>query len=201
MTLPPPLERRFYEPDAARVAPALLGHFLLVGSGEEVCGGIIVETEAYLADDPASHGYRRETARNRSMYGPAGHAYVYFIYGNHHCFNVVCRDAGIAEAVLVRAIAPVFGVEPMRRRRGGLNDRQLTNGPGKLCAALDIDRRHDGVDLCEPEALVRVAWNAEAKSVRRRLAPRVTGPRVGITKAAGQPLRFRLSGSPHCSRG
>jgi len=193
------MERRFFEPDAAQVAAALLGHYLVVGHGDSLRGGLIVETEAYRVDDPASHGFRGETARNRSMFGEPGTAYVYFIYGNHHCVNVVCRERGLAEAVLIRALAPRFGMEAMRRCRRGLPDRQWTSGPGKLCAALGIDRSHDGLDLCDSTSAVRLARHPNVAEARREQGPIVSGPRVGISKAATWPLRFRLAGSVFCS--
>ena len=127
----------------------MLGHWLIRRTAEGFCGGPIVETEAYLQDDPASHGFAGETARNRAMYGPPGRAYVYFIYGNHFCVNAVCRRAGLAEAVLIRAVEAQFGLDILRRNRPGRADLQLTNGPGKLCAALDIRRELDGADLCD----------------------------------------------------
>src|SRR5678816_1353713 len=115
---PVPLPASFYDPSAELVAPRLLGHFLLRRNANGTwAGGPIVEAEAYLANDPACHGFRRETARNRSMYGPPGRAYVYFIYGNYFCFNAVCAHAGMAEAVLVRAIEPTFGEEWMQKNR------------------------------------------------------------------------------------
>ena len=113
-----PLPSAFFVPSAGIVAPRLLGHFLLRRTPDDSwAGGAIVETEAYLADDPACHGFRGETARNRSMFGPPGRAYVYFIYGNYFCCNAVCAAPGVGEAVLIRAIEPTFGVEWMQQNR------------------------------------------------------------------------------------
>src|SRR6266487_4157869 len=124
-----PLARECYEPSAEFVAPRLLGHWIVRRTPEGASGGIIVETEAYLAHDPACHGYKRETPRNRTMYGPPGRAYVYFIYGNHWCFTAVCRTAGVAEAVLVRAIEASSRVAWLRARRRGARRQELTNCP------------------------------------------------------------------------
>ena len=126
---------------------------------------LIVETEAYVIDDPACHGYGGESARNRSMYGPPGHAYVYFIYGVYWCVNAVCRPKGIAEAVLIRAVEPVAGIDLMRAQRPVAHDKQLTNGPGKLCTALEIDRALDGADLCNAQSPLWVARNPEHKKL------------------------------------
>jgi DNA-3-methyladenine glycosylase len=194
------LTRDFYEPNAARVARALLGHYLLRRTESEILGGIIVETEAYLADDPACHGFRGETRRNRAMFGPPGHAYVYFIYGNHFCFNTVCSPPGVAEAVLVRAIEPLYGLESMQAARNGLEVKNLTNGPGKLCAALTISREHDHTDLCDTRSPVFIAWNPAAKSERARHGPIKETGRIGLSKAADRLLRFYLSGSAYVSR-
>ena len=195
-----PLPASFYEPSASEVAPLLLGHSLMRRTAQGICGGIIVETEAYLADDPACHGYRRETPRNRSMYGPPGRAYVYFIYGNHYCFNAVCRAAGIAEAVLVRAIEPWLGEDGMRQRRPVSGAVDLTNGPAKCCEALGIDRDLDGADLCDGRARIWIARNPGWASVRARQGPIRATTRVGITRAADWPLRFYLAGSRFVSR-
>ncbi len=144
-----PLPRSIFAPSARVVARRLLGHWLVRRTPAGFCGGPIVETEAYLHDDPACHAFGGETARNRVMFGPPGRAYVYFIYGNHFCVNAVCRGAGKAEAVLIRAVEAQFGLEILRQNRPGHADLQLTNGPGKLCAALAIGRELDGADLCD----------------------------------------------------
>jgi DNA-3-methyladenine glycosylase len=195
-----PLPRSFYEPTADVVAPKLLGQLLVRNTPAGPCGGSIVEVEAYLTDDPAAHSFNGETARNRVMWGPPGHGYVYFIYGNHWCFNAVCRPEGTAEAVLVRALEPTIGLEQMRSRREVRVARELTNGPGKLCEAMDIDRSFDGVDLCDEKSPLYIARNPALKSFLRERGPLVTTTRVGIVKAATLPLRFYLGGSLFVSR-
>jgi DNA-3-methyladenine glycosylase len=195
-----PLPKKFFAPSATVVARRLLGHYLVRRVKGGFAGGMIVEAEAYLANDPACHGFKRETPRNRSMYGPPGRAYVYFIYGNHHCFNAVCGLVGVPEAVLIRAIEPVFGIEWMRGRRDGIELPRLTNGPGKLCAALEIGRELDGVDLCRPDAAVFIAGNPKVARVRRTLGPVQVTPRIGLSLAAELPLRFLLPGSASVSR-
>lgn len=195
-----PLPRSFYQPSAERVAARLLGHWLLRKLPEGLCGGPIVETEAYLADDPASHGYGRETARNQAMYGPPGRAYVYLIYGFHHCVNAVCHEEGRAEAVLIRAIEAQFGDEVMRRHRPTATTVALTNGPGKLCAALSITRKLDHADLCDTNSALIIAENPDVATFRRRRGPVAISARIGITRAADLPLRFYLRKSEYVSR-
>jgi DNA-3-methyladenine glycosylase len=195
-----PLLRSFYEPSAKVVAPLLLGHFLVRNTPMGPAGGPIVETEAYLIDDPACHAARGLTPRNRVMFGPPGHGYVYLIYGFHFCVNAVCRPAGVAEAVLVRAIEPAFGEEFMRHQRPVDKLRDLTNGPGKLCEALHIDRGLDGVDLCNPKATLWVAENPNVEEFRKRHGPIITTTRIGITRAAALPLRYYLQGSDYVSK-
>ena len=169
------------------VARELIGVELLVNG----VGGTIVEVEAYSPEDPASHGYGGRTARNGSMFGPPGHAYVYRSYGIHWCLNVVCGEEGVASAALIRALAPTRGVEEMRSRRRVDDDRLLCSGPGRLCQALGITREHDGLALDRPPFEVRP----------RRDAPEVVvGPRIGITKAVERPWRYGLAGSPFLSR-
>ena len=156
--------------------------------------GVIVETEAYGgAGDPASHAYRGRTPRNAVMFGPPGHAYVYFTYGMHHCFNVVCGRRGEPAAVLVRALEPVAGLEPMRERRALADVRRLARGPGSLARALGLDRRHDGLDLTRAPL-----WVADLPA-RRRGRSVARGPRVGIRVAAERPWRYWLAGSAFVS--
>lgn len=190
----------FFLPSAEVVAPRLIGHWLLRKTEEGYCGGAIVETEAYLAADPASHSFRGRTERNREMWGPPGRAYVYFIYGNHFCVNAVCCPEGVAEAVLIRAIEPWFGVGSLARNRPGHSLENLTNGPGKLCAALGITRAQDGVDLCDVQSPLVIAKNPEADLLIQTRGPIIAAPRIGITKAAELPLRFYLDKSPSVSR-
>jgi DNA-3-methyladenine glycosylase len=196
-----PLPASFYEPSAELVAPRLLGHFLLRRTPDGAwSGGAIVETEAYLANDPACHGFRRETTRNRSMYGPPGRAYVYFIYGNYFCFNAVCSRTGVAEAVLIRAIEPTFGEEWMLKNRPVTKRRDLTSGPSKLCLALDIEREFDGVDICSLKSDLIIAENFELKKLLKERGPIVTTTRIGLSVAEHMPLRYYLDRSEFVSR-
>jgi DNA-3-methyladenine glycosylase len=194
-----PLPRSFFEPSAEFVAPALLGHWLLRRTPQGWCGGPIVETEAYLRDDPACHGARGQTTRNQVMFGPPGYSYVYFIYGCHFCVNAVCGPAGTAEAVLIRAIEPQLGELQMRRRRPATRPQHLTNGPAKLCQALAIDRGLDGADLCNPDSPLLIGGNPAPDQWRHDHGPVVTTTRIGITKAASSLLRFYFQRSPFVS--
>jgi len=194
------LPQSFYRPSATVVARALLGHLLIRNTAEGICGGPIVETEAYLTEDPACHGFGRQTPRNRVMYGPPGRAYVYFIYGNHWCFNTVCQPTGIAEAVLIRAIEPLYGKELMMAARSVDSEIQLSNGPGKFCQALKIGREIDGADLSSPASPVYIARNPRLKQFLKERSPTITTTRIGIKKAAGLPLRFYLAGSGFISK-
>jgi len=182
------------------VAPRLLGHWLIRNTPKGPCGGPIVETEAYLMDDPACHGAPGLTRRNRVMFGLPGHGYVYLIYGAHYCVNAVCMPEGVAEAVLIRAIEPVFMIEAMMEERPIKYAHELTNGPAKLCQALHIDRKLDGVDLCDVRAPLFIAEDFEVRSFRKRNGPVVTTRRIGITRAAGLLLRFYLGSSEYVSR-
>jgi len=179
--------RDFFARSVHEVAPDLIGvGFLCVG-----VGGLIVEVEAYDHEDPAAHGYRGRTARNASMFGPPGHAYVYRSYGIHWCVNFVCEEAGSASAVLIRALEPTDRTELMRARRKVDDARSLCSGPGKLAQALGITGEHDGLPLDRPPF----------ELVPRKDEPElVQGPRIGISKAVEQPWRYGLAGSPFLSR-
>jgi len=194
------LPRAFYtRGDAVAVARELLGSLLVAPArGGRRVSGIIVETEAYRGpEDRASHAYGgRRTRRTETMYARGGTAYVYFVYGMYHQFNVVTGVADVPHAVLVRALEPLEGVDLMRRRRGGVALRELTSGPGKLCIALAIDRRLDGADLLRDRIWLEPG---------RRVSPAAiaAGPRVGIDYAenwAARPWRFWLRGNPFVSR-
>jgi DNA-3-methyladenine glycosylase len=181
------LPRTFFARSVHVVAPELIGATFLVHN----VGGTIVEVEAYDHEDPAAHGYRGRTARNAAMFGPPGHAYVYRSYGIHWCVNFVCEGVGIASAVLIRALMPTTGIAAMRRRRGVEAERLLCSGPGRLCQALGITREHDGLALDAPPFELRA---------RTAVPEIVVGPRIGITRAAEQPWRYGLKGSPFLSR-
>jgi DNA-3-methyladenine glycosylase len=181
------IAREFFARSVHAVAPELIGATLLVDG----VGGTIVEVEAYDHEDPAAHGYRGRTARNASMFGPPGHAYVYRSYGIHWCVNLVCEDEGVAAAVLVRALEPIRGLDVMRARRGLDQPRLLCSGPSRLCQALAITGEHDGLPLDEPPFELH----------RRDAEPEiVAGPRIGITRAADRPWRYGLAGSRYVSR-
>jgi DNA-3-methyladenine glycosylase len=181
------LSRDFFARSVHDVAPELVGCTLLVDG----VGGRIVEVEAYDADDPASHGHRGPTARNRAMFGPPGHAYVYRSYGIHWCLNLVCAEDGRPEAVLIRALEPLAGLDRMRERRGLDAERLLCSGPGRLCQALGVTGEHDGLALDRRPFELRAA--EEAADVTR-------SARIGITRAAELPWRYVLAGSPYLSR-
>lgn len=183
--------------DTRTVAKALLGQEVVrrLPTGETLAG-IIVETEAYLTDDPACHAYRGKTPRNAAMFGPPGQAYVYFTYGLHMMFNLVCAPEGIAEAVLLRALEPTEGIDIMRQNRGGMAEtRQLTNGPGKLAQALALTRLdHNQVDLTNPDGEL---------FVRPRPAlpfELVETTRIGITRGVDLPWRYYIRGNPYVSK-
>ena len=181
------LPREFFARSVHEVAPDLIGVTLLVDG----VGGTIVEVEAYDQEDPAAHSFRGKTARNASMFGPPGHAYVYRSYGIHWCLNFVCEPEEVASAVLVRALEPMRGLDEMRRRRRLEDERLLCAGPGRLCQALGITREHDGLALDEPPF----------ELLRRTEEPEIaTGPRIGITQAVDRPWRYVLAGSRYLSR-
>ena len=174
----------FYNRDTVTVAKDLLGKVLVHTTEAGAAAGVIVETEAYLQGDPACHANRGMTKRNRSMFGPPGTAYVYLIYGVHYCFNVVARAQGIGEAVLIRALRPVYGQTIMQSRRGkSIQEHKLASGPGNLTRAMGIDSHLDGVELQAGNLFV-----SEFRTYARALI--VSAPRVGISQARESLLRF-----------
>ena len=184
---PARLRRKFFDRSVHEVAPELIGATLLFNG----VGGVIVEVEAYHHTDPAAHSFGGETARNAIMFGPPGFAYVYRSYGIHWCVNFVCETEGSASAVLIRAVEPIEGLSAMRRRRGGVDDRLLCSGPGKLCEALGITGKHNGL------ALDRSPFELRARASAPEI---VVGPRIGITKAVELPWRYGLKGSRFLSK-
>lgn len=177
----------FFARDVRDVARDLLGATILVDG----VGGVIVETEAYAPDDPASHSFRGPTPRNGTMFGPPGRLYVYRSYGIHSCANVVCEADGVGAAVLLRALEPTAGIETMRARRRTDDVRLLCSGPGRLTQALGITSAHDGCAVdAAPFELVPPVGPVDV----------VSGPRVGITRGVERPWRYAISGSPYVSR-
>ena len=192
------LEQDFYRRSTLTVARELLGKRLVRVVDGQRLSGLIVEVEAYIGeDDAACHAACGRTPRNEAMYGPSGHAYVYFIYGMHHCLNVVTEETGFPAAVLIRDLEPLEGLDIMRRYRSGKPDRELTNGPAKLCQALAIEMGFNGVDLCTGEVL----FIEEGQMVAQEEVG--TSPRIGIKAnelAMSVPWRFYLQGNAFVSR-
>ncbi len=187
--------RELFLSDTRSVARRLLGALLVHDDPTGRVAGRIVEVEAYLSqEDPASHSRPGRTARNASMFLAPGHAYVYRIYGLHHCFNVVTGPEGVGEAVLVRALEPIEGLEAMALRRGRAGARELCSGPAKLVQALGIGARHDGLDLLGGPLRIELA--ADPIAAARILS----GPRVGISRAADLHLRYAIADDPWVSR-
>ena len=196
------IERAFFDRPALEVAPEVLGTVLWHDSPEGAVAAVVVEVEAYMGPaDPASHSYRGRTARNGVMFGPPGHAYVYFTYGMHFCVNLVCEPAGKSSAVLLRAgrIVQGAGLALRRRRPDGrvLSDRELGRGPGSLCQALGIDRGLDGADACSAGSSLEVGVLAGWEPLPASAIS--TGPRVGISVAADWPWRYWVTGEPAVS--
>ncbi len=186
------LPESFYAREALVVAPDLLGKVLCHRRRGVLTAGRIVEVEAYLGcDDPASHAYRGRTPRNSAMFGPPGHAYVYFTYGNHFCMNVVTGRDGEASAVLLRALEPVDGIRAMMRRRGRKRLEDLASGPGRLTQAMRIGRSEYGLSLTREPLWIEDRGDPAGRWIRT--------PRIGIRVAADRPWRFILEASPFVS--
>ena len=185
------LPQTFFTTNADQLAPELLGCTLVHDTPEGLTEGLIVETEAYSQEDAASHSYKGETARTRAMFGPAGHAYIYFTYGMHYCFNVVSGQKGHGQGVLIRALQPITGIELMKKRRGKEND--LCNGPSKLVQAMGITKADYGKPLFGNDELF----------IKRENSPKIDiqkGPRIGITQAKDAPLRFWIKDNTYVSK-
>lgn len=199
-----PLLRRFFDRDPREVAQDLLGKLLIRRQGVRIMAGRVVETEAYMGiSDAAAHSAAGITTRNAVLFGPPGHAYVYLIYGNHFCLNVSCMPEGDAGCVLFRALEPVAGLQEMSRYRHlelppepRLKQlKALASGPGRMTQALAVSRARDnGKDMTNPKE--SDLWLADDGWKPERLA--IT-PRVGITKAMDEPLRFLIAGNPYVS--
>ncbi len=188
-----PLHRAFFARDSRVVAPELLNKVLVAGE----CSARIVEVEAYAGgEDPASHGYRGETPRTRVMFGPAGHLYVYFTYGMHWCANAVCGDVGESSAVLLRAAAPLTGLEWMRERRGpaARRERDLCSGPAKLCQAFGIDKAHDGADLVTDNSDVTIVDDGTPPPPDPGVSRR-----IGLSVGVEHEWRWYVPGDPNVS--
>lgn len=198
------LDREFFNRDPREVSRDLLGKVIVRKAGRKLLAGRIVEVEAYLgADDAAAHAAAGKTPRNTVLFGPPGHAYVYFIYGVHYCLNISCMPEGEAGCVLIRALEPLSGIAEMARARSleeldqnSVRDlRKLLSGPGKLCEALSITRPNDnGKDILSPKSDLQV--RDDGFQVEEIL----TTPRIGITKSAAMPLRYLLAGNPYVSK-
>jgi DNA-3-methyladenine glycosylase len=192
LAAPVPLERSQVPRGTIALARYLLGKVLVRGYRDRLVTGRIVETEAYLQGDPACHAFRGMTARNRSLYLDAGHAYVYLCYGTSWMLNVSSGDAGTGEGILLRAVEPLSGIERMRRGRAGVRLADIARGPGRLAAAFGIDRRHDGIDLFRRGEL----WIGSDGCEAGRIGESV---RIGLTKGADARLRYYLAGSGYLS--
>jgi DNA-3-methyladenine glycosylase len=190
------LSRSFYDRETELVSRELLGCVLEYETAAGKASGVIVETEAYLGEhDEACHAAAGRTARTAPLYGPPGIAYVYFIYGMYWCFNAVTREEGLPSAVLVRALEPLAGIHLMRERRPrAKSDRDLANGPGKLCAALGIGREANGLALQRGPLVIREGRMYADSDV-------AITPRIGINRSVDWPLRWIVKDNPHVSRG
>ena len=193
------LPQTFYEQDTITVAKKLLGCYLMHLEGEGTTLGRIVETEAYLVNDPAAHSFIGKTKRNSVLFGPVGHVYVYFIYGLHYCVNVVTGQEGAGEAVLIRALEPLRGIAVMQHRRKTEKLTLLCNGPARLTEALAITLAFNGSSLFDGPLQI---WSADSLSSSPMIgdAEIVQTTRIGIVKATELPLRFYLKGNRYISQ-
>lgn len=186
------LPKKFFDRPVEELAQALLGCELVHKTKEGTTAGIIVETESYHQTDEASHSFKYKSGRNKVMFGPSGHTYVYFTYGMHWCFNVVAEPAGIGAAVLIRALEPTQGIELMKKRRGKDDESQLCNGPAKLVQAMGISKADYGKPLYKGDSHI-----TKPKLKGFKIS---CGPRIGISKAKDTPWRFWIKDNKFVSR-
>jgi DNA-3-methyladenine glycosylase len=188
------LDIEFYLQPTLKIARELLGKVIVRKLGDKILAGKIVETEAYIGeDDPASHAFGGQTRRNKIMYLQGGHAYVYFTYGMHYCFNVVTEREGFPSAVLIRAVEPIYGIELMKKFRGVEDIYNLTNGPAKFCQAFKIDKRFNGVSLLGDEIFISRPLMEEKFEVGR-------SERIGIKSGLDKKWRFFIKDNPFVSK-
>lgn len=193
------IPQKFYLQPTELVARGLLGKLLVHETEQGTTVGRIVETEAYLANDPASHAYKGKTPHNSPMFGPPGRAYLYSIYGMHCCFNIVTNRLGCAEAVLLRALEPLDGIELMRKRRGKSDLVDLASGPAKLVQAMGLSRENNMSDITSLSLYVTDEYASFSTLSPDNFICKV-GPRVGIRHGADLPLRFSIAHNPYVSR-
>lgn len=188
------LNQDFYLKPTLEVARELLGKIIVRRLGDKILAGKIVETEAYIGEkDPACHAYGGITPRNKIMYLPGGHAYVYFTYGMHYCFNVVTEREGFPAAVLIRAVEPIVGIEIMKKFRKTSDIYNLTNGPAKFCQAFQIDKKLNGASLLDDEIFIISPTNDEKFKILKT-------PRIGIKRGLDKKWRFLIAGNPFVSK-
>lgn len=185
------IESQFFTAPTLTVASSLLGLTLVRRSLQGIRAGIIVETEAYTENDPACHANRGKTRRNAAMFGPAGTAYVYLIYGMHYCFNVVTGNEGVGEAVLIRALEPIQGLSLMKKARGTSDAKLVCSGPGRLCQALGITASDNGISLMGETIFLNMGKKPQSI---------VTTSRIGISAGQDLPYRFYIAGNKYISK-
>lgn len=183
----------FFAQDALKLAKELIGHRLVHETPDGTTSGMIVETECYSQEDAASHSYTGETPRTKVMFGPGGYAYIYFTYGMHYCFNVSAGNPGVGQAVLIRALEPVDGIELMQQRRNKEKIGDLCSGPAKLVEAMGITKADYGKPLFEGDLYIEHRKELNAPKIK-------FGPRIGIKKAVDKPWRFWIDGNTFVSR-
>jgi len=187
------LAKSFFNKSTLEVAKALLGCYLVRETKGGVSIGKIIETEAYLQDDPASHSFGGKTKRNEAMFGPPGNAYIYFTYGMYHCFNVSTEKEGIGEAVLIRALEPSRGIELMKKRRKTDSIKEICNGPAKLVIAMGIGKKHNGTSIIDGKLTI-----CKGEVITKDKIMQTT--RIGISKGAALPYRFYIKDNPFVSK-